>query len=72
MDRTAIDEQHNNAYEALLLAKRNLRDTVIVAPFDGTLTKLTIHTGEQVQLSTQIAESVEASKRYGMSRDKDI
>ncbi|MEN9407518.1 MAG: hypothetical protein RLZZ455_734 [Candidatus Parcubacteria bacterium] len=61
VERTAIDQQNNNAYEALLLAKRNLRDTVITAPFDGTLTKLDVHVGEQVQAATQIGEIVDIS-----------
>lgn len=54
--RTAVDATHNNAYEALLAARRNLRDVVLTSPIDGTLTTLDAAVGEEASITNVAAE----------------
>lgn len=59
--RTAIDATHNNAYEALLAARRNLRDVVLTSPIEGTLTALDAVVGEEASVANIVAEIADLS-----------
>jgi macrolide-specific efflux system membrane fusion protein len=61
IERTKIDAKHNKAYEELLKARRNLRDTVLTSPIHGTIIKLNVKEGEEIQFSDNIATVADTS-----------
>ncbi len=54
--RTNAERAKNQAYDALLSAKKNLRESTIYAPFGGTVVSMPITTGQEIQPMTDIAE----------------
>lgn len=58
IERTAIDAKHNKAYDALLKARRDLRDTVILAPFTGKVESVSVQMYEEILPTTNVAKLV--------------
>lgn len=56
--RTAIDATQNKAYDSLLAARRNLRDTSIYSPISGIVESVKVNYGEEVLASAEIARIV--------------
>lgn len=54
--RTAAEAKKNKAFDAVKLAERNLKDTVISSPIAGTVTELNINAGEEITIATEIAK----------------
>ena len=53
--RTAAEAAKNKAWDAMLLAQRNLKDSVLTAPFAGKVNKLNIKAGEEIFATTEAA-----------------
>ncbi|MEX2028824.1 MAG: efflux RND transporter periplasmic adaptor subunit [Candidatus Curtissbacteria bacterium] len=54
--RTNAEKTKNQAYDALISAKKSLSESTIYAPFGGTIVSLPIVSGQQVTPATDIAE----------------
>ena len=53
--RTAAEAKKNKAYDAVKLAERNLKDTVITSPITGTVVSVNIIAGEEILPTTEVA-----------------
>src|SRR3990167_3124929 len=54
--RTAAEATKNKAWDAMLGAKRNLKDATLTAPFAGTVNSLNINAGEEIFATTEVVK----------------
>ena len=57
INRTAAEATKNQAFDAVKLAERNLKDTTLTSPIDGTIIELNVKAGEEVS-AAEIAAKV--------------
>lgn len=55
IDRTAAEKTKNQAFDALKLAERNIKDILLVSPIEGTIVNLNIKVGEEILLTEIVA-----------------
>lgn len=61
VERTAAEAKQDNAYDGIKEAERDLRDTVLYAPFDGTIVDLDLYVGQEVRVTDDVAKIVNLS-----------
>lgn len=59
--RTAAEATKNKAWDAMLLAQRNLKDAVLTAPFAGTVYSLNMYAGQEIFANTEVVKIADGS-----------
>lgn len=59
VSRTAAEADKNQAYDAMKLAERNLKDTILISPISGTLISLNINVGDEILSTESVARIVD-------------
>jgi len=59
--RTAAEATKNKAWDAMLLAQRNLKDAVLTAPFAGTVYSLNMNAGQEIFANTEVVKIADSS-----------
>lgn len=54
--RTAAEATKNKAWDAMLLAQRNLKDATLVAPFAGFIYEINITSGQEIFATTEVVK----------------
>ena len=60
--RTAAEAKKNKAFDAVKLAERNLKDTVVSSPIAGAVIELNINAGEEITQAVEIAKVSQTGK----------
>lgn len=56
INRTSAEAVKNQAFDAVKLAERNLKDTVLTSPIGGTVTRMNIKPGEEILVTYVVAQ----------------
>lgn len=59
--RTAAEATKNKAWDAMLLAQRNLKDATLTAPFAGTIYSLNMNAGQEIFANTEVVKIADNS-----------
>src|SRR3989344_289830 len=67
INRTAAEAVKNQAFDAVKLAERNLKDATLTSPIDGTIIELNVKAGEEVSAAETAAKVADTASIHFIS-----